>query len=334
MERLLMVQGARRLVGPCANIAAGEEIAIVTDYATVGVAEVVASAALERTDMVNLLVMPPRDIDGQEPPAAIAAAMRHADVVLTPVRQSITHTFAVRDALGAGARAVMLTQYNPSMLIRGGIDADFEAIEPLCRRVAELLAGADAVHLTTPAGTDLRLSVKGRPSNPHCGIVRGPGDVTTVPNIETSSSPVEGSAEGVIVADASIPYYGIGLLEQPVHFGVTEGQVRRIEGGRQAEFLDALLRRQKAPEVYNVAQISFGLNPHCPMEGVMLHDEGVYGTAHIGIGTSVLLGGEVKTLTHFDALMWEPTLRLDGEIVLKDGRWLLPEAEVVHDGLA
>ena len=94
--------------------------------------------------------------------------------------------------------------------------------------------------------------------------------------------------------------------------------------------LDALLRRQNAPEVYNIAQISFGLNPACPMEGVMLHDEGVYGTSHIGIGTSVLLGGEVKTLTHFDALMWRPTLELDGNIVLRDGEWLVPEAGIIH----
>jgi hypothetical protein len=58
---------------------------------------------------------------------------------------------------------------------------------------------------------------------------------------------------------------------------------------------------------------------------------GVYGTSHIGIGTSVLLGGEVKTLTHFDALMWKPTLELDGKVVLRAGDWLLPEAEVVRN---
>jgi leucyl aminopeptidase (aminopeptidase T) len=70
------------------------------------------------------------------------------------------------------------------------------------------------------------------------------------------------------------------------------------------------------------------------MEGVMLHDEGVYGTAHIGIGTSVLLGGEVKTLTHFDSLTWKPTLSLNGEVVLKDGRWLVLEADVIHGAAA
>jgi len=334
MEHLLTLRGGRRLVDLCANLRAGEEVAIVTDFATAKVAEVVAMAALERSEKVSLFVMPPRTIDGEEPPAPIAAAMRHADVLFTPVQQSITHTYAVKEAVGGGARAVMLTQYNTGMLIRGGIDADFAAIEPLCRRVGELLAGADRVHLTTPGGTDLTLSVKGRPSNPHCGIVREKGEITTVPNIETSSSPVQGSSEGVIVADASIPYYGIGLLDQPIRFVVREGRVQRIEGGHQAAVLDDLLRRQNAPEVYNIAQISFGLNPHCPMEGVMLHDEGVYGTAHIGIGTSLLLGGEVKTLTHFDALMWKPTLRLDGEVVIEDGRWLLPEAEVIHEGRA
>lgn len=330
MKELTLMKGARRVVDVCANLKAGEEVVIVTDFATVDVAKAIANAALERSDNVNILMMPVRTIDGEEPPAPIAAAMKEADLLFTPVKHSITHTFAVRDALGAGARAIMLTQYNTSMLERGGVFGDFEAIEPLCRKVGDLLGGADKVRLTAPGGTDLTLSVKGRPANPHCGIVRQPGDFTTVPNIETSSSPVEGSAEGVIVADASVPYYGIGVLEQPIRFTVEKGRVTKIEGGNQARELDALLRKQNAPEVYNIAQISFGLNPSCPMEGVMLHDEGVYGTSHIGIGTSVLLGGEVKTLTHFDALMWRPTLELDGKVVLRDGEWLLPEASVIH----
>jgi len=331
MQHLLMQAGARKLVTVCADVRAGEEVVIVTDYATTAVAEAVAAAALERTAKVDLAVMPPRAIDGEEPPAPVAAAMAEADVLFTPVRQSITHTHAVKNAIGKRARAIMLTQYNPQMLIRGGIEADFEALRPLCLRVGALIAEADRVQLTAPAGTDLRLSLKGRPGNAHAGIVREPGEMTTVPNVESSASPVEGTAEGVIVADASIPYYEIGLLEEPVRFTVADGRVTAIEGGHQATFLDRLLARQGAPEVYNIAQISFGLNPHCPMEGVMLHDEGVYGTCHIGIGTSLLLGGEVKTLTHFDALMWRPTLSLDGEVVLRDGHWLLDEARVVEE---
>jgi 2,5-dihydroxypyridine 5,6-dioxygenase len=329
MKDLLPLKGARKLVGMCANVQDGEEVVIVTDFATWEVAQSVAAAALERTSLVNILVMPPRKIDAEEPPAPIAAAMKEADVVFTPVQQSITHTNANKAALGAGARGVMLTAFNPGMLIKGGIDADFQAIRPLCLRVGDLLAQGNDVHLTTPAGTDLRLSLKGRPGNAHSGVVRNPGEMTTVPNIETSASPVEGTSEGVIIADASVPYYGIGLLEQPVRFDVAGGYVTAITGGRQAEFLDRLLASQNDPAVYNIAQLSFGLNPHCPMDGVMLHDEGVYGTSHIGIGTSVMLGGVVKTLTHFDALMWKPTLTMDGEVVLRDGEWLIDEAKLV-----
>jgi leucyl aminopeptidase (aminopeptidase T) len=325
-----MLRGARKLISDCANVQAGEEIVIVTDFAGNHVAEAVAAAALERTDNVNIVVMPPRSIDGEEPTKAAAAAMKAADVLFTPVRQSITHTYATRTAIASGARGIMLSQFNPGMLARGGIEADFESIRPLCLKVGKLLAATDKLHLTTPGGTDLRLSLKGRPSNPHSGIVRNPGDFTTVPNIECSSSPLEGTSEGVIVVDASIPYYGIGLVKEPIRIEVADGRATKISGGYQADFLARLLGSQGDPAVYNIAQVSFGLNPHCPMEGVMLHDEGVYGTAHIGIGTSVLLGGEVKTLTHFDALMWKPTLRLDGEVVLKDGEWLVPEASVIH----
>ena len=334
MKNLLTITGARKIVDICASVQKNESVVVITDFATSDVAEAIAAAALERTPDVVVVAMPPRAIDGQEPPSTVAAAAAGADVIFTPVQQSVTHTHAVRNALTSGARGIMLTAFNAGMLSRGGIEADFEAIRPLCLRVGELLGECDEVHLTAPGGTDLRVSLAGRPANAHSGIVRGAGELSTVPNVETSGSPVEGSAQGVIVSDASIPYYSIGLLEQPIRFEVTDGFVTKIEGGSQADFLADLLARQGDRNVYNIAQVSFGLNPHCPMEGVMLHDEGVYGTAHIGIGTSVLLGGEVKTLTHFDALMWKPTLSLDGEVVLRGGEWLLPEAEVVRSVLS
>jgi leucyl aminopeptidase (aminopeptidase T) len=55
------------------------------------------------------------------------------------------------------------------------------------------------------------------------------------------------------------------------------------------------------------------------MTGVMLNDEGVFGTVHIGIGTSASLGGTAQAKTHFDALMWRPTLAIDGRVILRDG---------------
>ena len=60
---------------------------------------------------------------------------------------------------------------------------------------------------------------------------------------------------------------------------------------------------------------SLGLNPNARLTGEMLEDEGVMGTIHIGIGTSHTLGGEIVAPTHYDLIMWEPTIRVDDQIV-------------------
>jgi leucyl aminopeptidase (aminopeptidase T) len=56
------------------------------------------------------------------------------------------------------------------------------------------------------------------------------------------------------------------------------------------------------------------------MQGVMLEDEGVYGSVHIGIGTNITLGGNVKAAIHYDLLMYGATIELDGNIVLEKGQ--------------
>jgi hypothetical protein len=40
---------------------------------------------------------------------------------------------------------------------------------------------------------------------------------------------------------------------------------------------------------------------------------------HIGIGTSANLGGTIKAAYHFDGMMYNPTLKLDGRVVLEGG---------------
>lgn len=317
------IPNASRLLEQSASLRAGECVAIVTDYEKLDLAAIVAAAARTQTSDVNLLVMPPRQLDGEEPPEAITAAMQHADLVVTLVARSITHTEAVQKALQAGARALMLTAFTPEMLLRGGIDYDFRANRPFCQLVAGLLGEANHARLTTPAGTDLRMDLTGRPANAHSGVVDAPGQMTTVPNVEASISPIEGSAVGIIVGDASLPYYEIGLLREPVRMDVADGRVISVSGGSQAGRIAKLMADQQDPNVYNIAQLSFGLNPECRMQGVMLEDEGVYGTAHIGIGTSSLLGGTVRAKMHFDIIMWNPTLELDGKTVLRDGVWLV-----------
>ncbi|MEG1602730.1 MAG: leucyl aminopeptidase [Cloacibacillus sp.] len=318
MKECLMLQGAKTIMDNCVSLKAGESVLIVTDMVQEKIAKVLAAAAVERGAEVVVSVMKPRRRAGEEPPKLIAESMKNADVILIPVSYSVTHTFAVKEAAEHGARILVLTDFTEDMLISGGIEADFRAIKPICKGVADAFAKGKRVHVTTPGGTDLWLDITGRRGNALYCVVE-PGEFSTIPTIEANSSPVEGSANGRIVADASIPYLGIGVLNEPVIVDVKDGMITNITGGKQAEVLKKDLASHNDPNCYNIAELGLGLNPKCRLCGIMLEDEGVIPTAHIGIGTSITLGGTVKAPTHYDLLMWEPTIEVDG-VKLVEGR--------------
>ena len=321
-----MKKGAKILVGGCAGVKEGEDVLIVTDSERLPIAQALCAEAQNQGARATMAVCPPRSIDNEEPPRAVAEAMRASDVVFLPITHALTHTRATREAIGAGARVLSMTAFTPRQMEYGGLMADFRARKPLCDALAARLSEAREVRVTNPAGTELVLSVEGRAGNSHACVLDGPG-FTAVPNIEANISPLEGTASGVLVVDGSIPYYGVGVIEEPVTFQVEDGFVREISGGRQADFLDKLLAEQNDEWVYNVAQFAMGLNPECKdFTGEMLNDEGVNGTIHIGIGTSANLGGDVQAKTHFDAIIRAPSVWFDGAPIIRNGE-ILPDAE-------
>jgi 2,5-dihydroxypyridine 5,6-dioxygenase len=113
------------------------------------------------------------------------------------------------------------------------------------------------------------------------------------------------------------------LVRSPIRAVIKNGTIAAVEGGEDADRLRTILERTGDPNAYNVAELGIGLNPKSQMSGIMLEDEGVFGTVHIGIGTSITLGGKVKAALHYDLIMWKPTLELDGKPILKDGSLLI-----------
>lgn len=317
MNQAIMA-GAHKLLTVCTGAQPGENVVIVTDPETQAVAQPLHAAAAAIGAHPVTCLMATRSRHGEEPPAPVARALAAADLFFVPVRISITHTRAVKEAVAAGARGLVLTDFRPEMLAHGGIEADFAAQAPLCRKLAEIFHQGRQVHLTTPAGTDLYLDAAGRRGNALTGIVSR-GQFSTIPTIEANFSPCEGSAQGRIVADASIPYAGIGLLAEPVRAEVDRGSITAISGGAQAMMLREILAEQQDPNVYNIAELGVGLNPAARLCGLMLEDEGVLGVVHIGIGTSITLGGTVQARLHYDLLMHAATLTVDGRTVLRQG---------------
>ncbi len=307
-----LMRGARQLVEVNGRVAEGEPVVIVTDPEMERYATLVAEAARARGAVVTTCIMPVRGQDGQEPPEPVARAMAEARVIFSPVSISITHTRAMRAALEAGARAILMTAYTDEILTSPALlETDFHAQVAICHKIGDAFTGGSQLRLTSPKGTDLTFSMEGRIANVLTNLP-DPGQLAPVPDIEVNVVPVTGSANGRLIADASVPYLGIGILEEPVVCTMEDGYITRMEGGAEADRLRVYLSSFGDRNCFNVAELGVGLKPNARLTGEMLEDEGVLGTIHIGIGTSHTLGGEIVAPTHYDLLMWEPTSEGDG----------------------
>lgn len=315
MKEVLAHRGAKVILETLMKVKQGENVCIVTDTNKIDVAKVLMAETVSIGADVSLCVMKPQKTNGEEPPPPIAAAMKASDVTLSPTTKIISHTKARLEAQQVGCRHCLMSDFTLDMLISGGIEADFVGIKPKVEKLAALLANAKELRLTTPAGTDLKMRVEGRRGNAYHGFGDSPGMFSTCQCIEANISPIEMQSEGTLVVDAGIA--GWIVIEKPIQMEVKNGRIASIEGGREAEIIRDHLMKKEDPNVYNIAELGIGLNPKCKLLGLVMEDEGVLGTAHIGIGSNITLGGKQHAKGHEDLIIWNPCLEADGKVLLK-----------------
>lgn len=323
MKDLVLKKNAYKIVTVCANVKKGEKVTIVTDFNKVDLAEAIASCCLELQAEVVITVMEPRKMHNQKLPEAVAAAMAASDVLFVPTTWSIAHTEARIRACKAGARVINLPALERETLISGAIDLDFVAHEPLVKKVADLLTKAKVARVTTDIGTDITMSLEGRDGAALACLSHNPGQFATVPDVEARATPVEGTANGVIYVDGSIPIPEVGLVQNPIKVTVKDGFATKIEGDAKAEAFSKVLEDANDPSAYNIAELGIGMNTAAKLIGVMLEDEGSFGTIHIAVGTSAAFGGKVSTNIHLDMMIRNPVLYLDGKPILDRGKLLI-----------
>lgn len=316
-----MMRGAMRAMD-CAGAQPGENVVISTDTNKMRIAEALAAAAHAVGAVPTIVVITPTGAHGAQLPAPVVAACRESDIFFLPSTFSQTHTDARIQAIQNGARGATMCEVTEDALCVGGILADFEACDRLGHALGALVGQASELRITTPRGTDVRGVIRGRPVQYETGLFRQPGQFAALPNSEINISPVEGTAEGVVVVDVRIMSVGITRRE-PVTLVIRDGLVREVTGGALADDLARILAGFGDPTAYNVAEFGIGLNPQARECATNLEDLGRADHAHIGIGSNYAIGGSVKAPCHIDAIMRQATIYLDGRPVYECGTLLV-----------
>lgn len=318
MEEQLMT-AARIAVKDCMNVKTGENVLVVTDTLLAPIGRVLYQAAAEAGAEAVYLEMEPRKNDGVEPPEPVAEAMLLADVILAATSRSLSHTTARKEASRTGARIASLPGITPDMMQRT-LSADYGAIAEVSKRFASALTVGKEARLTTPAGTELVMSLAGRDGEPDTGINHLPGSFSNLPAGEAYIAPLEGTTDGILIIDGAMS--GVGMVNTPIRMTVEKGYVVKIEGGEEARKLDELLASY-GRQAYNIAELGIGTNDKARLTGKVLEDEKVKGTVHVALGNNTGFGGTVDVPVHLDGILIRPTLVIDGKTIIEAGNHLL-----------
>lgn len=311
-----LVKTAEGVLSSCLAVKKGEEVLIVTDDTRKEIGEAIYEAAGNLGCERLLMVMNERELSGQEPPKAVAAAMKSADVVIAPTAQSLTHTNAKIEAAKAGTRVATMPGITEEMFSQGAMTADYSNVEKLTAVVTEMLSKASVARIEKDGHT-LTISIKGRDGVPSPGVYREPGKCGNLPSGEAYIAPLEDGSEGEMIVDGSM--VGIGKLDSPLHMVISGGKLRSVTG-EKSENLDVLLKNETNG---TLCELGIGTNEAAVLNGIILEDEKVYGTVHIAFGTNTSFGGVNKAECHMDGIILRPTLYLDEIKVIEDGVFLV-----------
>ncbi|MFB6166747.1 MAG: aminopeptidase [Candidatus Nanohaloarchaea archaeon] len=306
--------GARTIVEQCLDVQPDEYTVVVNDGNDPDLFEALLDVLDERVAEYEYLEYEEPERHGEEPPESVAEEMRRSDVFIAPTRKSLSHTAARREANAEGSRGATLPGINREIWT-GALLADYQRVAEISEEVHELLVSSREVEVTTPSGTELSLEVEPEYYSASDGIIREPGEFSNLPAGEAFGAPVKTS--GRLVID----YFPFAPEGTVVEIEDNEAVAVQHPGEEESRLAEAF---EEVEGSRNVAEFGVGTNPEAELIGNTLQDEKVLGTVHFAFGDNSSMVPEaderrVETGLHWDAVCEDPTLRLDGTLVMEEG---------------
>jgi leucyl aminopeptidase (aminopeptidase T) len=316
VERLAHPGWCENLV-ETSRLAPGERVLVVVDEPLAAEGAALAAAVKDSGGAPRLELWA-----GERPlaklPAPIAEGAATADLGFFLAQAPRPDEAAVRFQLletitGHGGRQIFMGFVDPELLA-GELSGTFPDLEEPARQLIQDLDGCETIRIRGSAGTDLTLRVGGRPwrTDAHALLA---GEGSNFPGGEIFIAPHADGADGVLVADLTVPYTVEGLVDEPVTMRFEGGRVTAIDGGKAAEMLRQIVERAgRGGDV--IAELGIGLNHAIEPRGHVMLDEKAGGTAHVAIGRNTgAYGGDNEATIHIDCIFSGPELEADGRPV-------------------
>lgn len=262
--------------------------------------------------------------------APVVAALAACTLVVDCTVEGLMHAPELPAILrGNGSsqpRVVYISNEHPEALARLLPD---DATEARVKAHVKRLRAAQAMRVTSPAGTDLSIALPGAVAGGNWGSTTRPGTLTHWPGGLVLAFPAAGSVNGTLVlAEGDVNLTFKRYIERAITLTIENDYVTRIDGtGVDAELLRSYFAAWGEPEAYAVSHVGYGLNDAARWDSMALYDKRDFNGTELRAfaGNFLYSTGANETAGrytrgHFDWPLRGCTVSLDGATVVDAGR--------------
>lgn len=253
-------------------------------------------------------------------------ALANVDFIVDLTLEGLMHAPQTGTILKGGARILNISNEHPEMLERAMPDED---LKMRTLDAARLCQKSEWMTVTSDAGTDLTVNMKGNNTVGVWGWTDKPGTLAHWPGGIVVSFPSVGSVNGRLVfqpGDMNLTFKK--YFDDEVIFTLKDDYVIDIEGkGSDARLMRNYLEAFGDKEAYATSHVGWGLHKGARYEALTMYDKGhinatelraVAGNFLYSTGANEFAGR--FTQGHFDLPMMSCTITLDDIVVVENGK--------------
>lgn len=332
--------GARQAVINCLKLQKGERVVLIGDRETSWLADEVVRQIEIANGICNRFVMEdfgPRSENGSEPlalPNKIKEALASAQVSLYIAQNKPGELQSFRLPLLAlitdhGIRHAHMPGFTRQM-VEQGMASDYARIQDISHRIHDVVAKASELRVTSPSGTDLKISLGKNYKWVVCDGNIKAGAWHNLPDGEIFTTPQD--INGKVVIDGCLgefftSKYG-DLKESPLSYEIrsgacVEGSAASKNEGLKNDFENFTFNTDE--NSHRVGEVGIGTN--IGLKGIIgnILQDSKYPGFHIVLGgcSSMHTGATWNSQAYNIGVMRETTIEVDGKVIMKDGAFKL-----------
>lgn len=324
--------GAKQTVEACAGVKPGDRVVVVKDKPTATAAAYVEKAIKNVRGNLQSFLLEDYGKRPIEVPPEILEAVKKADeafICTDYIREELPIFWRPLAGLVKESPVKMAVMIDlDQQMLEEGMNADYQKIRQFSKKVYEAVKDAKVIKVRTQLGSDFVVEL-----GYEWVILDGfpkPGKWVNLPDGEVLTAPT--NVDGKVVIDGVIEEFDNWrfklLKSNPLSVEIKDGYAVKGSIKSKNKDLEKHLRDnifghdENAPRV---GEFAFGTNIYLKrLIGNTTQDE-KFPSVHIAFGNphGEMTGAPWESEIHMDAIVLKPTVWVDGEIIMREGRYLI-----------